>query len=269
MPREAVCLTGRHRGASPLLQQMDKCMNTGMLDFASQGYAVITGLLDDNGLASARTLVDRVVSQHRAGAATHLACGVSIADVTRQHPGRNPDIDPQAWPHEPFIISDLIALDGGFAALFHTESLWRCAARLLECEPADVVFHFCNLTRKPRGIGPAVGWHRDAGNQYFASEDNRTLRLLLPLQGMRADNGATAVVPGSHVDPGAAVDNALIPDVPAGAGLALHAAVLHGGSPNRSGQDRDVIVIQFGVRGSTLSHQADEALALAGREAFA
>jgi len=238
------------------------------MDFASQGYAVIDGLLDDSSLTAARGLVDRVVRQHRAGAAAPLACGISIADVTRQHPRRNPDIDPQQWANEPFIIGDLIALDSRFAAVFCSEALWQCAAALLACTPDEVVFHFCNLTRKPNGIGPAVGWHRDASNQYFASEDNRTMRLLLPLQGMSAANGATAVVPASHLDPGADIDTALIPDVPAGAGLALHAAVLHGGSPNRSALERDVIVIQFGVRGSTLRHHADETLALAGRETF-
>jgi ectoine hydroxylase-related dioxygenase (phytanoyl-CoA dioxygenase family) len=178
----------------------------------------------------------------------------------------NPDIDPDRWKHEPFIIGDLIALEPRFARLLSQHSIWACVAELLECAPKQVRFHFCNLTRKPRKIGPAVGWHRDADNSYFASHDGRTLRLLIPLQLMSARNGGTAVAPGSHLHVDSTIDNALYPDVLPGACLALHSATLHGGSSNRSDQDRDVIVIQFGLHSSTLRCQAAETLALSTRE---
>lgn len=241
-------------------------MNTGIVTFASHGYAVIPALICGQELAFARELVTQLVARYRGGESTSLSAGVTIGDVTWQHPQRNPDVDADIWKHEPFIIGDLIALDPRFARLFSKQSIWACVAGLLGCAPCDLLFHFCNLTRKPSGIGPAVGWHRDADNRYFASHDERTLRLLIPLQFMSAHNGGTAVVPSSHLEVDAAIETALCPDVPPGAGLALHSATLHGGSPNRSELERDVIVLQFGLRKSTLRCQADETLSLSTRE---
>lgn len=241
-------------------------MNTGMATFASQGYAVIPALIDDEHLAFVQGLVTELVSRYRAGDAAALSVGVTIGEVSRQHPHRNPGVDPQQYPHEPFIIGDLIALDARFAQFISQASIWRGVAELLGCAPAELLFHFCNLTRKPSAIGPAVGWHRDADNRYFASDDARTLRMLIPLQVMSVHNGGTAVVPGSHRQADADIAAAIYPGVAPGAGLALHAGTLHGGSPNRSQRERDVIVVQFGVRSSTLRCKADEVMALSTRE---
>ena len=179
---------------------------------------------------------------------------------------RNPGVEPDRWQHEPFIIGDLLALEPGFARLLSLQSIWTCVAELLDCAPDDLLFHFSNLTRKPGAIGPAVGWHRDADNKYFASHDGRTVRVLIPLQSMSAGNGGTAVVPGSHVHANQSIDTAFCPDVVPGAGLVLHSATLHAGSPSRSEQERDVIVVQFGVRSSNLRCQANETLSLCTRE---
>ena len=243
-------------------------MNTGNVTFATYGYAVISDLIDEHALAQAKMLVDELVARFRSGEPPVLAAGVSIGDASRQHPQRNPDIEPDRYRHEPFIIGDLFALQPGFARLLCLQSIWRCVAGLLDCAPEEVLFHFCNLTRKPGDIGPAVGWHRDADNRYFASDDGRTLRLLIPLQCMNAGNGGTAVVPGSHLHADKTVDTALYPEVVPGGCLALHSGTLHGGSPNRSGQDREVIVMQFGLRSSILRCQASEAMALSTREDF-
>lgn len=241
-------------------------MNTRTVTFRAHGYAVIPGLIDDDELAHARALCSSLIERYRSGEPATLSAGVNIGDVSRQHPQRNPGIGPDSCNHEPFIIGDLLALEPRLARVFSLQSIWNCVARLLDCSPQDVLFHFSNLTRKPGGIGPAMGWHRDAGNRFFASDDGRTLRLLIALDPMSARNGGTAVVPGSHLHDDTATDTALCPDLAAGACLALHSATLHGGSPNRSEQSRDVLVIQFGVRFSTLRCQADEAMALSCRE---
>ena len=191
-------------------------MNTGIVTFATCGYAVINGLIGEQELAWARKMTDALVERYRSGEPSARAAGVSIGDASRQHPQRNPDVEPGQYSHEPFIIGDLVALEPGFARFLCQQSIWTCAARLLDCAPAEVLFHFSNITRKPGEIGPAVGWHRDADNRYFASDDG----------------------------------------------------TLHGGLPNRSRQNRDVIVIQFGVRSSHLRAHASEAMALSSREDF-
>lgn len=243
-------------------------MSDGVTHFADQGYAVIPALFCATDLQAIRERVDLLVTRHRAGEAAVLSMAVSIADVSRQHPQRNPGVTPEAWKHEPYIIGDLIALDVHFAAFLAKETLWLRVAELLACPPVEVVFHFCNLTRKPARIGPAIGWHRDADNRYFAAEDGRTLRLLIPLHPMSVSNGGTALVPGSHLARDASSEHSVCPEVPAGYGLAIHSALLHGGSPNRSEDARDALVVQFGHRASTLRHYAPETLSLASREVF-
>ena len=244
----------------------EPALNTRIVKFASDGYSVIPELICEQELTFARELVAELVDRYRGGDPTAIAAGVTISDVSRQHPQRNPGIKPDRWKFEPFIIGDLLALEPRFARLLTQESIWTCVGELLECASSDLLFHFCNLTRKPSAVGPAIGWHRDADNKYFASHDGRTLRLLIPLQFMSARNGGTAVVPGSHIQIDARVETALYPDVAPGACLALHSATLHGGSPNRSEQERDVIVIQFGLCSSILRCQADETLSLSTRK---
>lgn len=241
-------------------------MNTRTVSFATQGYAVVPSVVRDIELALARELADSLIARYRQCEAAVLSVGVSIGDAGQRHPQRNPDIDLQQWLHEPFIIGDLLALEPRFARLFSQQSIWNCVAELLGCAPSELLFHFGNLTRKPGESGPAIGWHRDAENTYFASEDGRTVRLLIPLQHMSVANGGTAVVPRSHLEADATTDNAFCPQVPPGGCLAIHSATLHGGTPNRSGQERDVIVMQFGLRTSTLRCQAPERSALSTQE---
>lgn len=157
-----------------------------------------------------------------------------------------------------------MSLDDRFKSLLAGQVLWSIAAKLLKAELSQIVFHYANLTRKPAGTWPAIAWHRDNENTYFCPEDDHFLRLLIPLQGMSKINGGTGIVASSHVNAChiiATDENQVIyPAVSAGSVLAIHPSLLHGGQPNRSHLERDVIIMQFGVQGSSLRHQ--EALEL-------
>ncbi len=242
------------------------------MTFAQQGFAVISNVLCEPDLISAREMVAELVERHRSADPAVVAESVSVGAVTKQHPHLNPGIASCQVNDEPYIIGNLVSLDPRFASLFSSEALWCAAANLLACSREDVVFHFSNVTRKPALKGSGVGWHRDSCNTYFASSDRRTLRLLLPLQPMSKVNGGTEIVAGSHL-PGTSLtanDEGFIrcPLIAPGSCLALHPEVLHGGSPNRSVAERDVIVFQFGVVTSELQHRANETLSLSGRDGF-
>lgn len=240
--------------------------------FTQLGFCVIPDLLSPPELELAGELVGLLVRRFQTGEHGVVAAGVSLASAARRHPERSPGILAAEWENEPYIIGDLIELEPRFVRLFSAPAIWQCAAELLGCPEKDVIYHFSNITRKASGIGPAVGWHRDSDNAYFSAADCRTFRLLLPLQPMSEVNGGTSVVPGSHLLPvdGDVPDIAapICPPVAPGSGLALHAEVLHGGSPNRSTVERDVLVLQFGVRSSELLYEAKEVLSLADREGF-
>jgi hypothetical protein len=236
------------------------------ISFADQGFAVVPCVLSPRERKFARVLTNELIARHRLADQTVLSAGVNVASVTERHPERNPGIHASHWAHELFIIGDLIALDSRFGVLLSAQAIWRCVAERLGCSLDDVVFHLSNVTHKPAGVGPAIGWHRDATNTYFAAADRRTVRVLLPLQPMSETNGGTAVLPGSHIWPLHAdtpdIATAVYPLVDPGGCLVLHAEVLHGGAPNRSQMDRDVIVVQFGVRTSELLCKADEVMSL-------
>lgn len=236
------------------------------MPFFKEGFQVIHDLLVPQEVAFARMLVTELIRRYRADEAAVRCRAISVAEVTCQHPERNLGVQANGWESEPFIIGDLVALDPRFSVIFAKDKLWRCAAQLLACPLNEVVFHMSNLTRKPSGVGPAIGRHRDAGNAYFSATDDRTIRMLFPLQAMSDANGGTVVWPGSHLPAvhGSALDplGAICPAVAPGSALALHAKVLHGGAPNRSQVERDVIVLQFGVRSSPLLHQAHELLSM-------
>ncbi len=242
------------------------------MTFATQGFELVDNMLSAAELALARELAAGLIERHRAGDRAVAAAGVSVVAVTSQHPQRNPGVPAGRYGQEPYLIGDLLSLDIRFARIFAAKALWRWTGKFLGCATDEVVFHFSNLTRKPPLNGPAVGWHRDADNTYFASADRRTLRFLLPLQAMSAINGGTEILPGSHLPDAmqARKDDcaSFCPTVAPGSCLALHSGVLHGGAPNRSTRERDVMVVQFGVSTSELRHRASELLSLSGRDAF-
>ncbi len=242
------------------------------MSFENQGFSVIEGVWSAAELSVATELVATLIERHRAGEFEVIRESVSVASVTRQHPSRNPDVIADQMEFEPFIISNLIALEPRFAQLLSAPALWQCASELLNCPLDEVAFHFSNITRKPAYNGPAVGWHRDARNTYFSSEDHRTIRIILPLQKMSRDNGGTEIISGSHlnsISPADISDSEIsCPTVLPCSCLVIHAEVLHGGSSNRSDSERDAIIVQFGVTSSKLLYQSDEVLSLSNREGF-
>jgi ectoine hydroxylase-related dioxygenase (phytanoyl-CoA dioxygenase family) len=236
------------------------------MSFAAEGFAIHRGALSPKQIDQARALVAQLVRRFRAGDPAVLAASVGVADITTSRPERNPGVDAAQTLSEPFIIGDLVALDTRFAALIATEALWQCAREALRCSMHDVVFHFSNITRKPARCGPALAWHRDADNTYFAPADRQLVRVLVPLDEMSSANGGTQLVAGSHLDAALTCETGRVitPELRAGDGLILHAETLHGGAPNRSGLDRSLLVVQFGLRACTkFVHRNDERMSLA------
>ncbi|MBK0391855.1 phytanoyl-CoA dioxygenase family protein [Ramlibacter algicola] len=238
--------------------------------FEDLGYCVVERVLDPTHVELARAAAADLTARHRSGDDDVRAASVSIGDDARRRPARNPGVDPQAWRDEPYIVGDLLALDERFLRVLSQEALWRAAARLLRCNDDEVRFHFCNLTRKPAGVGPGLAWHRDAENTYMAPADGRMLRLLVALQATDERNGATRVVARSHrhADSRPPEPSGPCPALVAGDALAVHPRVLHGGDPNRSAHDRELLVVQFGVAGLDMRCVALERLSLSPRAAF-
>ena len=71
----------------------------------------------------------------------------------------------------------------------------RIAEALLDTES---VCHFSNATIRAANGGCACNWHRDWPNSYCTTHTGRQLRILICLDGMQAEQGATRVIRGSQ-----------------------------------------------------------------------
>jgi hypothetical protein len=245
--------------------------------FEDDGFEVFVKQLDPGHLINLKDVVDRVCDRFRAENPDCLANCVALADYTRQHPERNPGVDPDVLKSEPYILGNLIGLDPAFCDFLSDDALWHLAARLLQVDTAEVVYHYAQVIRKPALVGPALSWHRDYANSYVSTDGPHFIRLLIPLQESAEENGGTCVVPKSHaISDEEALrregmeengDGSVCPHLSSGDVLAIHSKLVHGGNPNRSKRDRDVLAVQFAVQSARILHSAKdfEALTLCSR----
>jgi hypothetical protein len=246
--------------------------------FALDGYYIFTGLLlDIPTLAYVGETVFDLCDRFRQGDGDVVRSSVSLADYTRGRPQRNPGVDPMTLGSEPYLLGNLLKIAPQLRRVIHQESLWNAAACLLMTKSDRVVYHYSSIIRKPAIVGPALGWHRDYANSYISTVGPHFVRLLIPLEGMSAANGGTGVVPGSHLisdDEAVAREgrdedgsSAIVPHLQPGQVLGIHSKLVHGGGPNRSSVDRQLLTIQFGDRDARILHKSeDEELSLAGRD---
>ncbi len=247
--------------------------------YADQGFEVFATVFETAAITMVRNAVAAACVRFRGGDEACITAGVSLASYTEQHPERNPGVAARALSGEPYILGNLAGLSEEFRTFLVHEPLWELAAMILRTDVVDVVYHFAQVIRKPARIGPAVSWHRDYPNTYVCSRTSNFVRLLVALDDMSYVNGGTGIVPESHLIDDEEVwrrrdlaengGGAVYPTMEAGQVLAIHPKAVHGGGPNRSPSDRDLLVTQFGVRSAELIHRADaEYLTLCGREEF-
>jgi ectoine hydroxylase-related dioxygenase (phytanoyl-CoA dioxygenase family) len=155
-----------------------------------------------------------------------------------------------------FVIDDPPAFDPVFARIVVLPQLVAAVRHLLGS--SDICLHFCNVTMKSPRVGSRINWHRDFPNRFMCPEHASFLRLMVCLDGMERENGATMIVPGSHrlTDgearatplPAAGVLQQTAVAVACGPGSAvfIHPKVIHGGPRNASSRHRRNLVVQWG-----------------------
>ena len=226
------------------------------LDYHQQGFAVLPGLVAPALVQRLQAATQRIQHGQAALPAALREHLVFERDLSVQ--GRS-GVEASAVGDAIFIIGDPPAFDPVFGELLQHAGLCA-AARALLGTPA-LVFHFMNVTIKHADFGRAIGWHRDFPNSYMSTAGADFLRLMLPLDGMDAEMGATGFVAGTHsisdeearrLKPIKERPDAQAPErlqwahCAAGDLVAIHPKVLHGGGMNRSGRARRNIVLQIG-----------------------
>jgi len=180
-------------------------------------------------------------------------------------PDRRDFVPAQAVGEAIFIIGDPVAFSTVFWRVLEQPGV-VAALRQAIGAPA-LVAHFMNVTIKQARFGRAIGWHRDFPNRYACPASPRFARLMIPLDGMTGQGGATLALPGSHraggeAEPFAAgatsiPEGAVIRTIRCNPGdlVVIHPMLLHGGGMNRSAKPRRNLLLQAGEAGLPLLHR--------------
>lgn len=171
-----------------------------------------------------------------------------------------------------FLIGDLPAFNPCFASLLTAPPLLEMVRVLLGT--GDICHHFSNLTTKSKLVGSGISWHRDFPNRYLCPRSSSFLRLMICLDGMTENNGATRFVLNSHrisdaaargaearkeaEKTGAVIETAVCPP---GSAVFIHPKIIHGGPPNTSPDERRNIIIQWGRTDDPILGPGTETLA--------
>ena len=246
------------------------------MSISTLGFAVFTQALSKDVVSGLRIATERLCGQFRQGDPEVLANCVSIKEVTEANPDKNPDVCVNTVRSEPFIIGNLCRLDRWIIHALLQDKLWECASAILKRPITDIVYHFSNITLKPANIGPAISLHRDYPNKFICPNESNFVRLLIPLEHMSYANGGTGILVGSHnisdeealSSPVPRIGNQelIYPDLNPGDALAIHPKAIHASPPNRSGTDRNVFIVQFGLKGTPMQYCEDEEFSLLARE---
>jgi ectoine hydroxylase-related dioxygenase (phytanoyl-CoA dioxygenase family) len=236
------------------------------MSYSDAGYQTFAGALPAKFITEARAtlrgILGSITEEH--------PLWENIVPISQLLKHRNPGIPETQTERIPFIISELPKFSDFFRKFILHSALWDIAKNVLQSD--SIVYHFSNITRKPAYIGPNLSWHRDYPNQFICPTDSRHFfRALIPLGSMNSQNGCTQVIANTHFisdlkaqkikiskekdfDPEWALDLKADP----GDVIAIHSKLVHGGRENRSSEDRDLLVVQFGIPTDNFLYKSPE-----------
>ena len=222
--------------------------------FLENGFFILPEFLSKEEIGKSRFEVDRFCKDFKKSSLNKN----SFIPLSSLKEDQNPSIIIHPSNDSPYIISNLLG-NRFFRKLIQKKALWNLASCFLETK--KVAYHFSNITRKPAKIGPRVNWHRDSQNKYICPENSENfLRFLLPFDHMTSQNGGTQFIPNSHQDQSLSVkySQKKTLECKAGSLIAIKPKLLHGGEPNRSKLNRDLLVIQFGIQSQKMLYLNNE-----------
>ncbi len=213
--------------------------------YERDGYLVVPDVLSPRELGELRLATERIVDGAR-GKTAHD----DVYDLEDSHTPEHPRVRRVKEPHrrDPAYAS-LVSHPGILGVL---RNLWG----------PDIRFQFSKLNMKSAGYGAAVEWHQDWAFYPHTNDDLAAVGIML--DDCEEENGPLLVLPGSHkgptvshhagdsfvaaIDPvGSSIDFArAVPLIgKAGSITVHHVRTIHGSAPNRSAQDRRLLLYQY------------------------
>ncbi|MET9018519.1 phytanoyl-CoA dioxygenase family protein [Actinopolymorpha sp. NPDC004070] len=220
-------------------------------DYARDGYLVVEDCLDKETLTALRTAVGRIVDDPDS-LPPHLRAHVQL-EREYARPDGDEDRDVTRLGRAVRLVMELPVFEPVFAELIRYDPLLDVLQALFGSR--EFHFHNYKCVNKAPGASGAFVWHRDLPYLYHSTPN--LLTAMLCLDDMTEENGATVVLPGSHLlaDENVAVgdqdirEEDLPPDLerrtvtcPAGSAVIFHVNILHGGGANRSSSPRRNVI---------------------------
>lgn len=220
--------------------------------FQRDGHLTVHGAVTAGELAALRVQLAAWIEESRGHAAAwgEQVDGRPRFDLASGHDADNPQLRRVNNPSE---VSD------AFRAVMAGSRMTDMVADLIG---PDVAFHHCKINLKLPGADTEVGWHQDFAYTPHSNDDLVT--ALLFLDEVTEENGALAVVPGSHRDglkslwadgrfTGAVAEpvaaearrRAVLSTGPAGSVCLMHTMLLHGSRANASARSRNLYIAVY------------------------
>ena len=212
--------------------------------YNTNGYIVVEDVISAQDIADLRKITDEFVDK---------SCEVTEhTDVFDLEPGHTSEA-PQLRR-----LKNPVALHPIYDRMLRHDSILDSVAQLIG---PNVRYDTSKLNMKSAGFGSPVEWHQDFAFATPVTNDDM-LSVGVAIDDMTQDNGCLLFIPGSHKGPiydhfendvfvGGIADtefqpeNAVPIEVKAGGITIHHTCTLHASAPNRSGQSRRLLLLQY------------------------
>ncbi len=215
--------------------------------YRRDGYVAIPHVIDAARLAGLRAATDEFIEHSRA-----VTKSDAVFDLDPRHTAARPVLRRIKNPADNHPMYRWVAFESPIPDI---------VAELLG---PDVKFHHSKLNLKGSHVGAPVEWHQDAA--FYPHSNDDVLAVGLLLDDSTPDNGALAVLPGSHRGPihshydgaGRFVGSMQVDDVarldrgdhavlalPAGSIHIHHYRLVHWSAPNTSASERRLLINSY------------------------
>jgi ectoine hydroxylase-related dioxygenase (phytanoyl-CoA dioxygenase family) len=223
--------------------------------YADNGYVIVRDLLDSDMLLKLRVAMEKITNNPESLPPNLKDKLFFEREHVKNNSSKYPDLTPEQCGNSVREVSDLPLFDSLFARLIYYEPLLDVLEALFQSDEFSFYLQIGHPKAARVGNG-LLHFHRDCANEDFTSAN--TITVILCLDEMTAENGATVFVPKSHkvsdeeamkprwrtVEESELSPNNLVKAIcPAGSGIFFSSKIIHGTGHNRSDYSRQTILM--------------------------
>lgn len=208
----------------------------------TDGYLVVKNILSEQTFKILYHEIENITSSP---IPDHLLNNITFEKDLLKRQSNRSELTPEDVGDAIYLIGDVLPFSDIFISLINHAPILNLLENLFGS--TEFEFHFAQALIKNPQVGSRVNWHRDFGNGTTDRLTSDTLRLMLCLDGMSEENGATQIIKNSHLVSDAqakeqkpiknqnwAEQDIVTLSCAPGSVVILSSKIIHGGGPNRS-----------------------------------